>query len=125
MRGAALVLLLVVSCASAPKPVVLPTSVPKGALEAICLRLHDEGMSGSLRVVGSSQPLITRAALQAMAEAAFFRGNVDPESVNAAVSAPPIPVDDIVEKYLKLTIEFDDTHRLFKVPRSDLRFDLA
>jgi len=93
VRGAALVLMLAASCASAPKPVVLPTSVPKGALEAICLRLHDEGMSGSLRVVGSSQPLITRAALQAMAEAAFFRGNVDPESVTAAVSAPPMPVD--------------------------------
>jgi hypothetical protein len=85
-------LMLVASCASAPKPIVLPTSVPKGALEAICLRLHDEGMSGALRVVGNSQPLITRAALQALAEAAFFRGNVDPESVTSAV-APPVPVD--------------------------------
>jgi Zn-dependent peptidase ImmA (M78 family) len=30
---------------------------------------------------------------------------------------PPIPVEDIVEKYLKLHVEFDDTHRLFDVPR--------
>jgi Zn-dependent peptidase ImmA (M78 family) len=30
---------------------------------------------------------------------------------------PPIPVEDIVEKYLKLRVEFDDTHRLFDVPR--------
>jgi hypothetical protein len=33
---------------------------------------------------------------------------------------PPIPIEDIVEKHLKLGIEFDDTHRLFGVPRSDL-----
>jgi hypothetical protein len=31
---------------------------------------------------------------------------------------PPIPIDDIIEKYLKIGIEFDDTHRLFQVPRS-------
>lgn len=30
----------------------------------------------------------------------------------------PIPIDDIVEKHLKLGIEFDDLHRLFDVPRS-------
>jgi Zn-dependent peptidase ImmA (M78 family) len=29
----------------------------------------------------------------------------------------PIPIDDIVEKYLKLRIEFDDLHRLLGVPR--------
>jgi Zn-dependent peptidase ImmA (M78 family) len=31
----------------------------------------------------------------------------------------PIPIDDIVEKYLKLGIEFDDTHKRFGVPRSE------
>ena len=30
---------------------------------------------------------------------------------------PPIPIEDIVEKHLKLRIEFDDTHKLFGVPR--------
>lgn len=33
------------------------------------------------------------------------------------VIKPPIPIEDIVEKHLKLGIEFDDTHRLFGVPR--------
>lgn len=33
------------------------------------------------------------------------------------VIAPPIPIDDIVEKHLKLSIEFDDTHRLSGMPR--------
>jgi hypothetical protein len=30
---------------------------------------------------------------------------------------PPIPVEDIVEKHLKLRFEFDDTHKLFGIPR--------
>ena len=29
----------------------------------------------------------------------------------------PIAIDDIIEKHLKIGIEFDDTHRLFGVPR--------
>lgn len=35
----------------------------------------------------------------------------------------PIPTDDIIEKHLKIGIEFDDTHRLFGVPRSGIGFD--
>ena len=30
----------------------------------------------------------------------------------------PIPIDDIIEKHLKLSIDFDDMHQLFQVPRS-------
>src|SRR5262245_53519174 len=30
---------------------------------------------------------------------------------------PPIPIEDIVEKYLRLSIEFDDTHKRFGIPR--------
>jgi len=41
----------------------------------------------------------------------------------SVVITPPIPIEDIVEKYLKLGIEFDDMHRLLKYPRSDLGFD--
>lgn len=33
------------------------------------------------------------------------------------VIVPPIPIEDIVEKHLKLGIEFDDMHKLFGVPR--------
>lgn len=35
----------------------------------------------------------------------------------------PIPIDDIIEKHLKIGLEFDDTHRLFGVPRSGIGFD--
>jgi hypothetical protein len=34
-----------------------------------------------------------------------------------ATIAAPIPIEDIVEKHLKLGIEFDDMHRLIGVPR--------
>src|SRR3954469_5409606 len=40
-----------------------------------------------------------------------------------AVIAPPIPIEDIVEKHLKLGIEFDDMHRLLNHPRSGLDLD--
>src|ERR1700691_4020093 len=35
----------------------------------------------------------------------------------------PIAIDDIIEKHLKIGIEFDDTHRLFGLPRSGIGFD--
>jgi hypothetical protein len=39
------------------------------------------------------------------------------------IIAPPIPIEDIVAKYLRLGIEFDDTHLRFDVPRSGLGLD--
>ncbi len=36
------------------------------------------------------------------------------------VIEPPILIEDIVEKHLKLGIEFDDTHDLFGIPRTGL-----
>jgi hypothetical protein len=35
----------------------------------------------------------------------------------------PVPIDDIIEKHLKIGIEFDDMHRLVGVPRSGFGFD--
>ena len=40
--------------------------------------------------------------------------------VRNVVIEPPIPIEDIVEKHLKLGIEFDDAHDLFGIPRSGL-----
>jgi Zn-dependent peptidase ImmA (M78 family) len=39
-------------------------------------------------------------------------------AARGVVIAPPIPIEDTIEKHLKLRVEFDDTHRLFGVPRS-------
>ena len=61
-----------------------------------------------------AEAAIERDAEKLLAEFAQARG-VEIEA--------PIPVEDIVEKYLKLGIEFDDTHRLFRVPRSGLGID--
>jgi Zn-dependent peptidase ImmA (M78 family) len=37
------------------------------------------------------------------------------------VITPPIPIEGIIEKHLKLRVEFDDTHKLFGVPRESER----
>jgi IrrE N-terminal-like domain len=56
-----------------------------------------------------SETQIERDAAALLAEFAQARG---------LTIAPPIPIDDIVEKHLRLGIEFDDTHRLFGLPRN-------
>lgn len=60
-----------------------------------------------------SEAAIERDAAALLAEYAHARG---------VTIAPPIPIEDIIEKYLKLAIEFDDTHKLFGIPR-DLERD--
>jgi len=39
------------------------------------------------------------------------------EHARGVTIEPPIPVEDIVEKYLKLRIEFDDMHARHNIPR--------
>ena len=51
---------------------------------------------------------IERDAAALLAEYAQVRGGV---------IDTPIPIEDIVEKHLKIGLEFDDMHRLFNVPR--------
>jgi Zn-dependent peptidase ImmA (M78 family) len=55
-----------------------------------------------------SEAAIERDATALLAEYAHARG---------VTIAPPIPIEDIVERHLRLGIEFDDTHRLFGIPR--------
>lgn len=56
-----------------------------------------------------SEEQIERAAETLLAAFAQARG---------ITIVPPIPIEDIVEKHLKLRLEFDDTHRLLGKPRS-------
>jgi hypothetical protein len=58
-----------------------------------------------------SDEVIERDAAALLAEYAQARGTA---------IIPPVPIENIVEKHLKIGIEFDDTHRLFGVPRSGL-----
>jgi Zn-dependent peptidase ImmA (M78 family) len=55
-----------------------------------------------------SEEAIERDAAALLAEYARARD---------VVIEAPIPIEDIVEKHLKLCIEFDDTHKLFGIPR--------
>jgi Zn-dependent peptidase ImmA (M78 family) len=45
------------------------------------------------------------------------------EQARGVVIARAVPIEDIVEKHLKLGIEFDDMHQLLGVPRSGLGLD--
>lgn len=68
----------------------------------------------ALRVPYVPDDVIERDAEALLGEFAHARG--------IEVRAP-IPIEDIVEKHLKLHVEFDDLHRLLDVPRSGLGLD--
>lgn len=62
----------------------------------------------TLRVPYIADESIERDAEALLAQFAHARG--------VAIRAP-IPIEDIIEKHLKLHVEFDDLHRLLGVPR--------
>ena len=110
MRRIAAAVLLLAACKSAPPPPPVFTSVPRGALDAMCLRLKDEGISSELRVVHNSQPLITPASLQALGEAAFVRAAPSTEALQAA-AALSIPIDVRPDSCARRTIDRIDPMR--------------
>ncbi|MEC5325213.1 ImmA/IrrE family metallo-endopeptidase [Aurantimonas sp. A3-2-R12] len=61
-----------------------------------------------------SDETIEKDAQALLAEFAHTRG---------VLIEAPIPIDDIIEKHLKIGLEFDDMHRRFGVPRSGLTLD--
>jgi hypothetical protein len=65
----------------------------------------------SIPVPYLSDEVIERDAAALLAEYAQARGTA---------IIPSVPIENIVEKHLKIGIEFDDTHRVFGVPRSGL-----
>lgn len=84
-------------CSSAPPPPAPPlTAVPPGVVEAMCTRIHDEGIARETTVdlVRTTRPLVTQQSLQAIADAAFFTGHIDVAAVEAAyaVNNHPLPV---------------------------------
>ena len=68
----------------------------------------------TLRVPYMPDDMIERDAEALLGEFAIARG-ID--------LRPPIPIEDIVEKHLKLRVEFDDLHERLGVPRSGLGLD--
>lgn len=110
MRRIAAALLLIAACKSAPPPPPTFTSVPRGALDAMCLRLKDEGISSELRVVRNSQPLISPASLQALGEAAFARIAPNTDALQAA-AALSIPIEVRPDSCARRTIDVIDPMR--------------
>lgn len=87
---AATTLLLLAACSSAPPPPPPSfTAVPPSAVEAMCARIHDEGIAHDTAVdlVTTTRPLVTEHSLQAIFEAAFYRGHVQREAVDAAFAS--------------------------------------
>jgi len=71
------------------------------------MQMRDDGVMSKL-VPYLSEEAIERDATALLIEYVQARG---------VVLKPPIPIEDIVEKHLKLGVEFDDMHRLLGVPR--------
>ena len=90
--------LMLASCASAPAPPPPPklTEIPRAVLDVFCGRLHDEGVSSetTVDVLTTTQPLITPAAINGLAEAAFWTKPFDSVMLSDTASreAAPLPV---------------------------------
>lgn len=84
-------LLLSTSCAmlKPPPPAQVPvwTALPSTVVQAMCAKLHSEGMGGSVNVVAFTEPLITRESLLGMEEAAGSDAKRDGARVEAAIRA--------------------------------------
>jgi hypothetical protein len=84
-------ILFAAACASAPQPTTPPpAAVPSSVVEVMCGRMRSEGMSSDLRIVRTTQPLVTPAVIAALAEVAFYRGKpVAPVFPNATIPVEP------------------------------------
>lgn len=58
-------------------------------------------------------PYLSEEAIERDAEALL----AEYEHARNVTITPPVPIEDIVEKHLKLRVEFDDTHKIFDWPR--------
>ena len=89
------VALLLASCASAPPPPPPHlTEIPASALDVLCARLHDEGVSPEtvVDVVSLSQPLITPQSIAGMAESAMYQKPFDPVMASDAANRDAVPL---------------------------------
>lgn len=90
--------LLSISCAlKPPPPATVPqwTAVPAVVVQAMCIKFHTEGMSGAVKVVTSTEPLITRESLIGLGEVAEQSDSKnDPAQLASSIAAgaPKLPV---------------------------------
>src|SRR5581483_1506048 len=89
-RAAATLLLFLAGCASAPPPPPPPTTVPPGANESMCGLLKAAGMNADVRAIRTTQPIITAASMQALADRSFSSKRASAPEI---ASDEPLPVD--------------------------------
>lgn len=92
---AAIAVVLLAACASAPPPPPPHfTAVPATVLDAMCARLHDEGIARETTVdlVRTTRPLVTRLSLQALGDALFSGGHIDQRLVAEAYATNETPL---------------------------------
>lgn len=97
-------ILLLAACASAPPPKPAPatppsprfTNVPGSVVDALCVRLHEEGFASdqAIDVVSTTRPLITPQTLEALSQKEFYKGRVNREALAAAAATneTPLPI---------------------------------
>ena len=68
------------------------TQLPAVVVEAMCSRLHTEGLSGDVGIIDETQAIVTPASLQALAQSAFERRPPKPEAIQAILLTPLIPI---------------------------------
>ncbi len=88
-----LLFVLLAGCAATappPPPMPLPDRVPRGVIDSFCGLLHGEGMLSEVRVLRTSQPIITSESLQVLANQTT-RGRPKNTAINA--SGTPLPVE--------------------------------
>lgn len=84
-----LTLILFITCAHKPPvpPPTPPDMVPRAAVDAMCSRMHSEGINTDLNAVKTSRPLITPQAMAALGSAMAYSGRASSQ-VTAAISVP-------------------------------------
>jgi hypothetical protein len=95
------ILLLSTSCAMLkPLPAAkVPawTALPATVVQAMCAKLHSEGMGGTVNVVTTTEPLITRESLLGLEEAAGQDAKRDGGRMEAAITAGAMKLPVTVE----------------------------
>lgn len=97
MKAIAALALLVLACGSTPPPPPAPTtwtSLPPTIVQALCTKLHAEGMGGTINIVTTTAPLITRESLIGLAAAADAPSKKDQSKLNdvLAVASLKLPI---------------------------------
>lgn len=96
---------LLASCGSnsaPPAKVVDAAQLPASAVEAMCSKLHAEGMSSEVRVVSETQAIVSPNTLQGLARSSFETRKPRADAIQAIVATPLMPVEPPAKPCMQL-----------------------